>query len=71
MVSRYYNFDFSPWWLLVAPAMWAILLLLAFGPSPMKSHHEPGVRHSVGVLMDLPICRQLDAIPDGFCEVTP
>ncbi|MGY3911037.1 hypothetical protein ACW5XW_08240 [Aeromonas piscicola] len=68
MTHRYYEQDFSPWWFLLAPIAWVILLTLAFGPVLFGGHYEPKVRHPVRVPMDIPICYQVDGLPDGYCD---
>lgn len=68
MTHRYCEHDFSPWWFLLAPAVWTVLLVLAFGPKIMEHHHEPGVRHPVQVEMDIPLCYRVDGLPEGYCD---
>lgn len=68
-MRRYAEQDFSPWLFLIAPALWAVPLSMAFGPMLMEHHHEPGVRHPVLVEMYIPLCMQVDGLPDGYCEV--
>jgi hypothetical protein len=64
---RYAEQGFSNWWLLLAPALWAVLLVLAFWPTIMANHHEPGVRHPVQTQMDIPLCYQVEGLPEGYC----
>ena len=54
MTHRHYEQDFSPWWFLLAPIAWVVLLTLAFGPVLLGGHYEPKVRHPVRVQMDIP-----------------
>lgn len=67
-MHRYYNFDFSPWWLLTAFALWAVILLLAFHPRQAVHEYEPGVRHPVQTQMDIPLCYQVEGLPAGYCD---
>lgn len=68
MMHRYYDFDFSPWWLLVGVAMWSVVLLLAFQPKSVGNDYEPGVRHPVQTQMDIPLCYQVEGLPEGYCD---
>lgn len=67
-MHRYHELDFSPWWFLVAPVLWAPFLVLAFAPLTMEHHHEPGVRHPVQAQMDIPLCYQVEGLPAGYCD---
>lgn len=67
-MHRYHQYEFSRWWLIVGPLLWAVVLMMVFWPIMMENHNEPGIRHPVSVLMDISICHQLEGIPDGYCN---